>query len=192
MKPSIICCAIFIFLIVSANAQLEKGNWLVGGNASFSSSKQTADGSPDQTTNTINIAPNLGFFFIDKLAAGIQININSSNERVSSFVNNQPSSYNIREATYGIGPFARYYFLSIERQLNVFAQAGDNFNISTLTGAPSSNFNTYYFSAGPAFYFNEHVGLEFTVGYSHTKYTSSSISVIQIGFGFQIHLKKGG
>ena len=51
--------------------------------------------------------------------------------------------------------------------------------------------NRASFFAGPVFYFNESVGLEFTVGYSTTKsFQIKGNKSILMGLGIQFHLEK--
>ncbi|WP_304064208.1 hypothetical protein [Pedobacter glucosidilyticus] len=51
-------------------AQLEKGNWLVGGSGSFSSSKYK--GIPvDFTQTNIDISTTLGYFVLNKFVTGL-------------------------------------------------------------------------------------------------------------------------
>jgi hypothetical protein len=154
-----------------------------GGEASFSSSKDNGAQSSNENLSTIQASPNIGYFFIDKFSAGLKLSLFSQKSSLLA----GPST------VYGFGPFIRYYFLPIEKQLNLFAEAGDKFNIATGPYSQSrQNSNTYFFSAGPAFYFNEHVGLEFSIAFMHNKQVNiaSASNTVQVGFGLQIHLQK--
>ena len=126
--------------------------------------------------------PNLGYFFIDKFAAGIKGLV--EHEKVG-FGTSSPT----KQTFYGIGPFARYYFLPTNKQVNVFAEGNYQHYISE-PGSEKSN--SYSVLAGTVVYFNSSVGLEFTAGYSITKNKASNLTykIIQVGLGFQIHLEK--
>ena len=67
---------------------------MVGGAAGFASSKFK---DADNSTTTVIIAPNLGYFIADDLALGLGVGFVST-----SFNGNSNSSFNL-------GPFARYY-----------------------------------------------------------------------------------
>jgi hypothetical protein len=187
MRLKFLC--LLLIATISSKAQLTKGNWLTGGNASFTSAKYSGSSNSNQTINTITISPDIGYFLFDKFAAGLKISITSQNDFVKPTVGSSGTSYSTRATTYNFGPFARYYFLPLEKQLNIFAEAGDQFGISTSSNTSNQSFNTWFVSAGPAFYFNENVALEFSVGYSYNTSPSLYASQILIGLGFQIHLK---
>jgi hypothetical protein len=191
MKPSIICCTIFIFLAFSVNAQLEKGNWLVGGNASFS----TVSSSYDQGTKITNaqIAPQIGYFFWDKFSVGLisQITFNHS----KTYYGSNPNAYKMDDNSFALGPCLRYYFLDEKKIMNVFVEGSYEYGIDN-----SNNRSQYLlFNAGPEFFFTPSVGLEFTVGYYYTTYFDSpppagignqTSKGIQMGIGIKAHLIK--
>ena len=70
---------LFFFLVLATsltlNAQITKGNWLVGGDASFNSTTvNDSDGNETGKSNGIRIYPNIGHFFFDKFAVGLTPN----------------------------------------------------------------------------------------------------------------------
>jgi hypothetical protein len=90
-----------ILFTVSANSQITKGNWMVGGDASYDNSKVfDTNNEIIGSGNSIRIFPNIGYFIIDKFALGLNGNFNYGKS------NGSPSNVG-----YGGGPFARYYFL---------------------------------------------------------------------------------
>jgi hypothetical protein len=95
---------LFFFIVLThsltLNAQITKGHWLVGGDASFLSSKTESEinGNTSETSFLI-ITPNIGYFFIDKLAVGLDLQF--------SFVDPGKS---VNSQSYGFNPFLRYYF----------------------------------------------------------------------------------
>lgn len=175
----ILALSLFLFT-VSANAQITKGNWMVGGDANFTNSEvKDKNGEIIGSGNGIRISPNIGYFFIDKFAVGINGNFNYGK------TNGSPSSIG-----YGGGPFARYYFLKPEKRVNVFAEANYNYYTSKTQGFDSTNGSTYRFKAGPVIYFNSSVGLELSLNYSTEVFSNNTSKYFTVGFGFQIHLEK--
>lgn len=169
-----------ILFTISANSQITKKNWMVGGNAYFDNSNlKNKDGDEIQSSTQIIIQPNIGYFIYDRFASGLSTRFGYSKTKGSSSSN----------TGFGVGPFLRYYFLKPEKMVNVLLEAnyfyGKDFN--------KSDFNTYYgFKAGPVIYFNSSVALELLAKYEHAFYSTDSYTSnsFQIGLGFQIHLEK--
>ena len=171
---------IILFFTITANAQITKGNWMVGGNAYFSNvTNKNSNGEQTQSSTQINVQPNIGYFFYDRFVGGLSTSlgygkVNGNNNSNSGF---------------SLGPYVRYYFLKSEKTINFLLEAnyyyGKDFN--------KSNFGTSYgFKTGPVIYFNSSVGLELLAKYEHDYNSSDSntANVFQLGLGFQIHLKK--
>jgi hypothetical protein len=175
--------ASFILLCtITANAQVTKGNWMVGGNANFSSSKSESTFNNDTVItkgSALAISPTLGYFIIDKLALGLG----------GSFVLSLPTGGSSSNG-YGFGPFARYYFLKPEKTINILTQISYGY-FKNSSGSDGDNFSI---KAGPVVYFNSSVGLEFLVDYTVNTYNNQDVtsktSGINVGFGLQIHLEK--
>lgn len=186
---------ILLFLITSifynhADSQITKGNWLVGGNASFSFSNSNVE-TNDVKTTTISVNPDIGYFFIDKFAGGLRL----------SFYNNHIKSgppYNnfFTFANYSIGPFVRYYFLPVDNPYNIITEGSYQFGgDKTTSNNPSGNYNSnnsFTFSAGPVIYFNTSVGIEFLLSYKSFGNSGSNTrgSLFGAEIGLQIHLQK--
>jgi hypothetical protein len=183
---NILFFTITLFSFLTANAQITKGNWMVGGTGNFSSYENKFQNNGTEVSNKgigISISPNIGYFFKDKFAIGSIVSIGYTN----------PQDFE-SSTSYSIGPFVRYYFLKVDNQINLFAEASYLFGESKLGNNKSAS-NGYGFKAGPVFYFNNSVGLEVTIDYNSTQLlpSSSGKSVannLQIGLGFQIHLEK--
>ncbi len=162
------------------NAQITKGNWMVGGNAFFdNTNSKDSNGNETQSSTQVVIQPNIGYFIYDNFSTGLSTSLNYSKTKGNSSSN----------SGFGVGPFVRYYFLKPEKIINVLIEAnyyyGKDFN--------QPDFNTSYgFKAGPVIYFNSSVGLELLAKYEHTFYSSDSYSSnrFQIGLGLQINLEK--
>ena len=174
-----------ILLTWSSFAQIEKGYWMVGGSGSYRSTKYVNDNPALSSDYTIlRLAPNIGYFFADKLAGGLN----------GTFYYNPygGSAYNLG---YGIGPFVRYYFRPSHKLINIFAQANYLYyvdsNTTSYAGTIKSNSSSYGFKAGPVIYFNDSVALELAFEYLRDN-INNTVKATDLGItiGFQIHLKK--
>lgn len=174
-------------MISTSNGQITKGNWLVGGSGSFNST--TAEGNSNGITTTskgssIQINPNVGYFVSDKFAVGLNPYVSFGN----------PEGSNNNSFGFGIGPFARYYFLKADKSINVFSHIGYNYGKGYRNSESVNDSNNFVVKAGPVLYFNDSVGLELTLDYniSNINYNSSTtdFKTFSIGLGFQIHLEK--
>jgi hypothetical protein len=165
-----------------SQAQISQNNWMLGGIITYEyiSYNSTNYGDP-HIAQILNANPNIGYFAFDKAAVGIRTSFGRS-----AVVGG--SSY----TDFNIGPFIRYYLLNPDRYVNIIADAGYLYGFEKWSGAPgNAPKNSFSFSAGPVFYFNSVVGLEFLVSYSTYKYTSlpRSNNTIMLGLGFQVHLE---
>lgn len=179
-------------LIVSAQAafsQIYKGQWMVGGDMSVTSSKtKTSVGGTSTTspsTTLVMINPDAGYFFMDKLSGGLRLNFTSATGGYHDLM---------------VGPFVRYYFLPAAQQVNVFLDGSVGFGSTKASSSSDSHSSTaFQFMAGPAIFLNPHVALQIapffrsqweseTVGGVKYKSTDNTFGGM---VGFQIHLGKG-
>ncbi len=187
---------ILLVITISANCQLDKGYWLVGGSGSFYSYKHEFTNQPFQTITSgklteINLNANIGYFFIDKFVAGLRPGINSTKSHGgnSAFVW-------IDDVKVYVGPFARYYFLNKESQFNILLdgcyQLGSYSNFGKGTAQNAS------IMAGAEIFFNSSVGIELLFGYLYQKKNNGKNQNryedmkkgLNASIGFQIHLIK--
>jgi hypothetical protein len=198
MKPLLVFFAILVFSL-SAQAQLDKNTWLVGGSGNFNSSKRNYVSYTMPTTNgyskdvTFSLFPNIGYFISDKFAVGLKTLFSWSK---GEFFPDDPawSGGKTTSTKFSIGPFARYYFLDMTKQYNVLSEVsyqGGTWNSVGTKGALRS-FNA---SVGPVIFFNSSVGLEMLFGYSANSENfkgsyKNSPKGFNVNIGFQIHLLK--
>ena len=186
MKKKHILILSFVLFVNLMSAQIDKGNWMVGGSGflqKFESKFQSNNTTQQLSSTAFQISPNIGFFVLDKFAVGGLLTFNLNN----------PSGSNNSSQGYGIAPFARYYFLQTEKPINLFAQASFEYSEGKTNTSPSTkNFSRgYAFKAGPAIYFNSSVALEVTLNYSSSKNSDNTKgTVFGAGVGLQIHLEK--
>ena len=173
------------FLLVSSNAifaQINQGQFMVGGNINFDYSKHGDD--DDNKITTFGVNPNVGYFFIDKLAAGLRLGygrqkIKSEDDATSDF---------------NLAPFLRYYFLDAAQKVNVFVDGSYGFGSSG--GDDKTSYNFFQAMAGPAFFLTPNTALEFALYYRSSGGDlygdDDRLNNFGINIGFQIHLGRGG
>jgi len=174
MKKQILATILFLALSFSANSQITKGNWMLGGDANFYYSNTSISTSSNYS---IFINPNIGYFIKDRLAIGSQLGI----------------SFNDSSTSLSLNPFIRYYLLKQDKKINYFTEAGFGYG-AIFSKNTNSTYKTigYNIKAGSVFFLNDVIGLEFSLKYLYGKqlsFNTTSQNLI-IGFGFQIHLEK--
>lgn len=181
---------ISFFIGATSFAQINKGQYLVGGNAAFSGYDDNG-----HKSSQLTIAPNAGYFFINKLAGGLKLNLGYGSFKISG--------EKATTSSYGVSPFVRYYILPAANKVNLFAQASYGWNKSRNKYpdyTSRSTFNSYSFAAGPAFFVTPNISVELTAGYTNSQYknknydnttSKSKEKLFQVGVGFQIHLGNG-
>ena len=168
-----------ILFYSTLNAQITQGNWMMGGDATFSTNKTAYQEFTFKSTS-FSISPNVGYFIIDKLAVGLSARLayviehNVNTERTDNF-------------TYGIGPFVRYYFLEPEKTINVFSEVSYYFEKANQI---DSKLNNFKIKAGAVYFLNSSVGLEASLNYLNQKGNNLTNNAVFLGVGFQIHLEK--
>lgn len=180
---------ILFTLSLNAFSQLNKGGWLIGGNGTFSYSRANHYNQAIKYTS-FTFSPTGGYFILNRLAGGLRTDLGSETRRYGNI-------YKTRNIFLSAGPFFRYYFLSSEQKINLFAEAGYGFSYGKYTNFSSPDykyhFSTFSFKTGPAVFLNKHTALEVTVGYNHsTRGPIDTVvtNTIQLGIGLQIHFGK--
>src|SRR5687767_14919144 len=168
-------------------SQINKGQFLAGGNISFESIKNDGEDVVNYKTTNFFISPNIGYFIIPKLAGGLRLNIRSYKQKI-------PAGYT--QVSVSLSPFLRYYLLSQKQKFNVLVDSG-YINVKTKTRIQNSRLSErtrgYTVSVGPAIFLNERVALEFLLGYKRTNvknYEDNKNTTLNTGLGLQIHLGK--
>lgn len=167
--------------INNVNSQITKKNWMVGGSGLFSSQTERL-GTLTAKEVYIKLSPNIGYFFIDKFSGGIKADLNYSQVKYSGAES--------KTTQFAMGPFLRYYFLNVEKRINLLAEGSYLYSHYSGNNTSSDSQNAFTFSAGPVVYFNSSVGLEMTLNYEHLNGTGISANTIYFGIGFQIHLER--
>jgi hypothetical protein len=180
------CIILVAFSLLTFNiskAQLTKGNWMLGGNLSFTSTKyNSANYTPPTYTNvTLDINPNVAYFIANNFNVGIKSSFNKL-IRVSDGL-----SY----TSFHSGPSCRYYFLNDENRINFLAELSYRVGLDKGNAWQSST-NTYAGGLGCVAFFNSSVGIEFMVNYISDKFNdyAGRNNTIQLALGLQVHLIK--
>ena len=177
MKINKILVISILLVAFASNAQIDKGNWMMGGSGAIGNFKTTSEEN-SSTSTSITISPNIGYFFIDKLSIGLAGQFN--------YVFPKGDSHTI--SSNSISPFIRYYFLEKEKQINIFSET--RYEIMRIS---QGNFktDTFLIKGGVVFFLNSSVGLEVALNYS-TQKTNQNFEnrAIYLNVGFQIHLEK--
>jgi hypothetical protein len=174
---------------ISASSQITKGNWMVGGNGSFSN-KEIYDNNfknDKGKTSELSINANMGYFIIDKLQAGVRFGYDDYKIRnTGSKIGNR---YWLK-----YGAYTRYYFLKPEKLVNIYLD-GEYFftNNAFNNGEYNDRKDGYSVSLGPTIFFNSSVAMELGINYSSMKtrvLSDTTENNLQFKIGFQIYLEK--
>lgn len=151
---------LFVFLGITlfSQAQINKGSWMLGGTGQFSLDA-------DNDFYSFSISPNVGYFLLDNLAAGIRPSFGHSSSNFSNYT------------SIGGNVFTRKYFTLCEK-ISLFPELGlslsgfrqiNKFNDTENTG---NQFNLMT-SLGLTFFLTENFAFEPTVGYTFFSSTNS-------------------
>lgn len=116
-------------LALPAQAQTERGSKLLGlsvGNLTYRSTPNiNLGGSSDDNYRSFSAAvyPSVGWFVVDRLALGAGLPLGYSRTRTNYTATTGPVTFTSRTWTYGLAPFARYYFLDASKH-KLFGQLG--------------------------------------------------------------------
>ncbi|RYY61495.1 MAG: hypothetical protein EOO05_06195 [Chitinophagaceae bacterium] len=179
MKKGLVLFGFSLFFVAIANAQLQSGNVLVGGNiANFNL------GLNKGSVYNIQLQPKAAWFVSDNFAVGAYVNFGISGAK------DAPTT-----TTYGVGPLARYYLG--ESKMNVlkhgrwFAEGNAGIGgTNTSKGGNSTNGLDLGVGPGYAYFITPNIGLETllkyngTVGFGNETYSNN----LGLSVGFQIYL----
>lgn len=182
----------YVFLL-SSHAQIAQGSWLIGGDVGFGFSNVKNSYTLGSTTistlgNTSNfiLSPRVGFFVIDNLAVGVNVDFSGSSYTEKDGADTEKDAV----TRLAVGPFARYYLAL--GQVYPFIEAGINFGSANyISSFNNSETRTTHrlnnMGAGPgvAFFVADNVAVEALVKYNRSveKYDGSGGSEIKMTTG---------
>lgn len=168
------------FIANKSNAQIQKGNYLVGGDIANLNFDLGGGG-----LFSVNLNPKAAWFIKDNTALGAYLNFGLSTAKGVK-----------ASTTYGVGALGRYYINDpktiVLKQGRLFFEG--NVGIQGISVANGSNTTGLGLGVGPgyAYFITPEIGLETLlkyngiVGFGSNPYTSS----LNLNVGFQIYLSK--
>jgi hypothetical protein len=188
---------IVLGITLGSFSQITKRNWLVGGAGSLFSFTDTHNSDVMNTVfnyTSIDLSASIGYFLVDKVALGLRPGFSSLKGE------NAEGGITTNTKKYGIGPFARYYFLNADKSFNIAGDICYQLGVNDW-GKPSGKYNTFSTLIGPEVFFNSAVGMEVLLGYKATIETIKPNGPTQwyytdkhkgffVAIGFQFHLEK--
>jgi hypothetical protein len=182
MKKTITIFLVAVGMMATrATAQLQQGNWLVGGDiADFKLSLNEGG------LFRLDLSPKLAFFVRDNLALGAYINFGLTTSKGAG-----------ADIDYGVGALGRYYLsasdITVVRHSRFFLEATAGINGTNPASGETTNGLGLSIGPGLAYFITPNVGLEGLVKYSGiigfgSRTTSSDLL---LGIGLQIYLPSG-
>ncbi|AQX02190.1 outer membrane beta-barrel protein [Elizabethkingia anophelis] len=179
MKKIILSTVVFVAgFSFTSKAQIQEGNWMVGGNIISSTFGLNTGGGYN-----FNLQPKAAKFIKDNLAVGGQVTFGFSGTKGA------PTTY-----TYNLGPLARYYFnhdkvnLLKHGRFFIEGNAGIGGTTQTLGGGSTTGFNL---GVGPgyAYFISHNIAIEGLVKYNGDFGFGNKGTTSNIGFnvGFQVY-----
>jgi|TARA_B110000037_G_C16903450_1_gene417162 hypothetical protein len=168
-----------LFFSISMKSQITKGNWMLGGNGSYSYTDLKSDISDPKPSWNININPNIGYFIKDQLAIGSYTSFNFGKNSDGFFLN--------------LGPFVRYYFLETDKKINYFTELSFAYSVYFKKNNKNISTHGYNIKPGMIYFLNNTVALEASLKYYYGKAPDSNNLISKgliFGIGLQIHLEK--
>jgi hypothetical protein len=163
---------------LTANAQIQRGNVLVGGN--FANINLGLDNSK---VFSFNITPKAAWFVQDNIALGAYVDLGLQTAKGSSTTTN-----------YGVGALGRYYTgkdVEVLRHGRFFAEATAGLGgINVSDGGGNTNGLDLGVGPGFAYFITPNIGLETLLKYRNRVGfgDATSQSNLNLSFGFQIYL----
>ena len=161
---------VLLSVIFVATAQTDKGDWMIGGSFRLNTSDNNTE---------IALTPDAGIFIINNLALGVNLGfvyLKSGDVKVTSF---------------GIGPFARYYFTDAKVRPILHGNLNFMSRKTEIVGVPSTtnNITSYFLGGGAAIFISDQVSIDGLMGYANSKVKNSSGNGgFALSIGFQIYL----
>jgi hypothetical protein len=196
MKKTLVILALAMFSF--ANAQ--KGTYLVSGNVSFWSNKDSNQASESKSDN-FNFSPKVGYQFKDNWTVGVETGFSSSKNKYT-YQENESNNQERITKNFSAGAFVRYS-KSLSQMFLLYADLGAGYKnlkeTNTNSFSSTTTFDGFYTSFAPGLFLNikNNFGLNFGIGgltYSNTKSDrnngSNSNFYFNFGQSFNIGISK--
>jgi hypothetical protein len=178
MKKLIFTIVLGSVMAFGANAQIQKGNVMIGANLS-----DIKFGLDKPNVFTFNVSPKAAWFVQDGLAIGGEVNLGIATQKGSG-----------TDFNYGVSALGRYYGETganeIVKSSRFFGEATVGVQGYNPSGGGSTNGLGFSFGPGFTYFVTQTIGLEALLKYNGVVGfgTSAYAHNLGIGFGFQIYL----
>ncbi|MDN3494048.1 outer membrane beta-barrel protein [Winogradskyella bathintestinalis] len=190
MKKLLFTAAVAVLGFTTINAQEEaktfgfsEGDIFLEGNIGFNS---TNNKNTDTKDNSFNINPKLGYFINEDLAIGGELSYRSYKEEVAGTDTDDISGF-------GVGAFARYYFLDLGQRFKTYTEFGAGYSsLNDKSGSDDVKLNTIGagLDLGINYFVTEKIALTFglknVLSFSSSKYDIDGAEAetdFNLGFG---------
>ncbi|UII30989.1 porin family protein [Fulvivirga ulvae] len=195
MKKTLLAVIMVAAVVSFAQAQTEQGSILAGGSVSmeFENNKRETGSTTVDRGNSFyaSFNPNVGYFFMDGLAVGLELGVSSSTFKADQ------SDYESRNTSLSFGPFVKYYHKSNFFGLGSFAVGSAKSEVDD-NGTSEVKYGLFNWrlGAGYAVFLNDHVSLEPMLSYGSNTLKNKDADPeiktldngLMISVGFQIFL----
>lgn len=188
-------------LAFNANAQILKKQWIAGGGIVGRYSSNLSPSSLYKTEAYELTSPvSIGYFIKNKWALGLRTSYQFTRESGTYppyyiSPNPVPVSYSERTQQFSAGPFTRYYFLSPQKAINLYAEVGYEyggyFSTNMGLGEQKGDVRQAYINIAPVYFINNHIAIELIASYTRRSADKANLvysNTFAVGLGLQIHL----
>lgn len=203
MKRFILFFAATLFTIQFSQAQISKGNFMLGGGIGFSATNSSTslenDGVEEDlgetSTTSLEFTPRIGYFAADNFAFGVQMDVDFTSADTEADETNTASSLLV-------GPFFRYYIPFGELgDKALFFELNSGFGGTQVTeGDVDVSTSVFGVGVGPGFtiFSNEFIGIEALALYNWVRSRSEiqeavnleTVSSFDLSIGLQLYFSR--
>ncbi len=206
MKKLLLVAAIAI--CGAANAQAEKGSWVISGSTTLGfnnvSSKVKVDGESfdGPKTTSFNVTPAFGYFVANNFAIGLDLAFKSTKNENTDYFNGESFDYDTKDNTVIVMPTGTYYFKSASKVMPYLGAGIGYFSSTTKFSSNLSNdFDAkttvdglaWGANGGLVYLVTPSIGIDLGVGYINTSSKEGDVKTITNTFGvnagFSIFIK---
>lgn len=185
-------------LVGLANAQTEKGSWVVSGSTNIgfnnSTNKVKFDGrSVDgPKTTSFNITPSVGYFVANNIAIGVDLSFTAAKTTNTQYIFDQEVSFDTKSNTIIVMPNATYYFKSASKVMPYLGAGIGYFSNTTKYPSDFSTNNEVKFTTdglawgakgGIVFLVTPSVGIDLGLAYVNTSDKEDDVKNVTNTFG---------
>jgi hypothetical protein len=200
MKRILLVSTFLTIFTASGTAQLNKRNWLFGGNLSYSRNKTHGSDAENIRSRFMDLRPYAGYFFANRFVGGFAFQYENTLEEYSQ---SDGLSSSVGSNNLIVGPFFRYYVLPSTKKINIFPEISGSYAFSKTTSTTSLLPATtsiimrntglrYGAGLGAAFFVNNSVAIEVLGTYNlrNEKDLDTRINSLQFRVGLNYYLER--